>query len=165
MISRRARSLITLVVLVISLFACSEKPYYEEYQPVAKAGWYADSLISFEVEIEDTLSSYRIFLNFRGTNDYPFSNLYLFRKIYNKGSEAYSDTVNFIMADPYGKWLGEGMGAVKTFVRMYRRQPLRFNQKGKYRFELQQAMRENPLPGIKDVGITIYKVADGKKEN
>lgn len=165
MISRRAKHFLSVLILLVSLWACQEKPYYEAYQSLNEEGWHSDSLASFELEVEDTLSAYRIVLNFRANNSYPYSNLYLFRNIYADEQLEYRDTVNFILADPYGKWLGDGLGDLKSFERLYRRQPLRFKKKGSYRFELEQAMREDPLPGIKDIGISIYKVKDGQKEN
>ncbi|WP_421751553.1 gliding motility lipoprotein GldH [Croceimicrobium sp.] len=146
-------------------WACSEKPWYENYEPVAAEGWFADSIASFEVEIEDTLSSYLIYFNMRGNNNYPYSNLYLFRKIYSEEGMEYSDTANLTLADPFGKWLGEGVGELKTFQRVFRREPLRFTKAGTYRFEFVQAMREDPLPGVEDIGISIYKQENGEAKN
>lgn len=151
--------------LIVLGTACKERPFYETFAPVNKAGWYTDSIASFEFEVEDTLSSYRVFLNFRANNDYPYSNLYLFRRIYSEQGLEYSDTANLIMADAYGKWLGEGLGELKTFKRVFRRQPLRFTHTGTYRFEIVQAMREDPLIGVEDIGISIYKELDGKAED
>ncbi len=154
-----------LAAFLLLLTSCGEKPYHEEYIKLDQKGWYADSLARFTVEIDDTLSAYKVILNFRGNNDYPYSNLYLFRSIQSDLGLEYSDTANFILADPYGRWLGEGLGELKSFERMYRRRPLRFNKTGIYTFELKQAMRDEPLIGLEDIGISIYKVADGEKED
>lgn len=155
----------TILGLYLMGISCQEQPFYETYVPVNNAGWYADSIASFEIEVEDTLSAYRVELNFRANNSYPYSNLYLFRKIYSEQGLEYADTANLIMADAYGKWLGDGFGELKTFKRVFRRQPLRFSHTGTYRFEIVQGMREDPLIGVEDIGISIYKDLDGKKEN
>lgn len=146
----------------LGLLACEESPYYESYLPVSEEGWYADSIARFEVEIEDTLSYYLIFFNMRANNDYPNSNLYLFRSIYTDGNLEYRDTANLTLADPYGRWLGEGVGELKTFQRVFRREPIRFSKPGTYTFEFVQAMREDPMVGIEDIGISIYKKENGQ---
>ncbi len=156
---------IAFAFVLILLNACEESPYYESYLEVDGGAWHADSLASFEVDIEDTLSSYPIVVNIRANDNYPYANLYLFRKIYSEEGLEYSDTAEFKMADAYGRWLGEGIGELKTFKRVYRKEPLRFNRSGKYRFEFVQAMRENPLPGIEDIGLTIYKNTYGEEED
>jgi len=162
---RQAKSIFLLPLLLLFFSSCGEEPFYEEYISVNDAGWIADSIASFELEVDDTVSAYRVVLTFRANNDYPHSNLYLFREILSEDGLEYRDTANFILADPYGKWLGDGMGELKTFARLFRRQPLRFNKKGTYRFRLEQAMRVDTLKGIKDIGISIYKEANGKEEN
>ncbi len=156
--------LMLLFLLGLGLSSCEEQPFYEAYLEIEKGAWQADSIARFEVEIADTLSSYPIVINIRANDDYPYSNLFLFRKIYSEDGLEYSDTAEFKMADPYGRWLGEGVGELKTFKRVYRREPLRFRRAGAYRFEFVQAMRQDPLPGIEDIGLTIYKRADGETE-
>jgi len=119
----------------------------------------------FEVEIEDTMSFYAVFFNLRANNNYPNSNLYLFRTIYSEEGIEYRDTANLTLADPYGRWLGEGVGDLKTFQRIYRKQPLRFAKPGTYTFEFVQAMRIDPLQGVEDIGLSIYKQGNGEEEN
>lgn len=148
--------------LVIGLGSCEEQPFYESYLSIDSGKWQADSVARFEVDIEDTLSSYPIVINIRANADYPYSNLYLFRKIYSEVGLEYSDTAEFKMADAYGRWLGEGVGELKTFQRVFRKEPLRFRRAGTYRFELVQAMRQDPLIGIEDIGLTIYKNEHGE---
>lgn len=158
---RKAKVYLFALLLGLSLVACEETPYYESYLPVNEAGWYADSAARFEVTIEDTLSYYLIYFNLRANNDYPKANLYLFRSIYSDGNLEYRDTANLTLADPYGRWLGDGIGELKTFQRVYRREPLRFSKAGTYTFEFVQAMREDPIIGIEDLGLTIYKQENG----
>lgn len=150
-------SIFLALIGLFSLSSCEETPFYEEYLAIDGSTWQVDSVARFEIEIEDTLSTYPIVLNIRANDDYPYANLYLFRKIYSEDGLEYSDTAEFKMADAYGRWLGVGIGELKTFKRVYRREPLRFNRPGTYRFEFVQAMRTDPLPGIEDFGLTIFK--------
>lgn len=153
----------------LALFAsCSEKPYYEEYMTIGADGWHQDSLVTFSVEIEDTSKFFGVLVNIRNNNDYPYSNLYLFRQIESENGVEYSDTASYTLADAYGKWLGEGVGELKTGTFPYRTHALRFFHPGVYTFTFQQAMRNKRLKGIEDVGISIFKLEQqqnhGKEE-
>jgi gliding motility-associated lipoprotein GldH len=159
------KTLLGLFALSLVLVSCGEKPYYETYIDTDKEGWKKEGIAKFELEIEDTNSAYLVYFNLRANSNYTFSNLYLFRKIYSEDGLEYSDTAELTLADPYGKWLGEGLGELKTFSRIYRKEPLRFNRPGIYRFEFTHAMRENPLQGIEDIGLTIYKKEHGEAES
>lgn len=154
----------SIILLVFGLLACSERPFYEEYQHL-EAGWHQDSVLRFAVPIEDTLSSYSVMLRLRGNDQYPYANLYLFRSIQSDRGLEYRDTANLTLADPYGKWLGEGIGELKTFSRAFRREPMRFNRSGVYTFEIQQAMRRELLPGLEDVGLSIYRNPNGEEKD
>jgi gliding motility-associated lipoprotein GldH len=155
----RPISHLPLVIALAFLFSsCDESPYFEEYLSVGEKGWQADSIASFQVEIEDTTCSYALVFNLRANDDYPYSNLYLFRKILSEESTEYADTAQIFLADAYGRWLGDGIGSLKTFQRPYRREPLSFRKKGEYTFEFSQAMRANALNGVEEVGLTIYKI-------
>ena len=60
------------------------------------------------------------------------------------------------LASPDGNWLGDGLGDIYDNRILFHRN-VRFPQRGEYRFEIYQAMRLNPLPGIMDAGIRIEK--------
>lgn len=144
------------------LCSCQQKPYYENYLKVSEQGWHQDSAAIFEVEISDTTSSYAVIFNLRANGSYPYSNLYLFRTVSSEEGLEYQDTAQVILADQYGKWLGEGIGELKTFSRPFRAQALRFNRSGNYTFKFVQAMRDEYLRGVEDVGLTLYKEKDGE---
>ncbi len=160
------KSLVALLLISITVFlsSCEESPYFEEYLSVDENGWLADSSARFQVKIEDTSSAYALIFNLRANDNYPYSNLYLFRKISSEENTEYADTAQIFLADAYGRWLGDGIGELKTFQRPYRREPLSFRQKGIYTFEFRQAMREKALAGVEEVGLTIYKIEDGQNK-
>jgi len=64
------------------------------------------------------------------------------------------DTIEFVLADIEGRWLGKGWGAIKDNSVLLNRS-MRFPLKGKYEFKIQQAMRVDTLDGISDIGIQI----------
>ena len=105
---------ITSLLVLGFLFSCSENRIYDSYIPVAPAGWHADSTAQFEVEITDTTLRYAIYLNMRHNSTYPFRNIWFFRTIESGKGVEYTDTINYVLADEMGKWLGQGIGETKT---------------------------------------------------
>jgi gliding motility-associated lipoprotein GldH len=67
-----------------------------------------------------------------------------------------TDTIEFFLADPTGKWLGSGLGSVNSMLLPYRTN-IKFPQRGIYTFEFKQGMRQEELKGIMDVGLRIDK--------
>ncbi len=155
-------SLIILTLCAIAV-GCEPTPVYEEYVSVAGNSWSADSTVSFEVDIEDTSGVYQAIWHLRNNDDYEWSNIYLFRNVRSDRGIEFADTAQFILADNYGKWLGKGVGELKTNSWPFKNGYLRFKHSGKYIFTLQQAMRTDELKGVEDVGLGIYKLEP--KEN
>ena len=110
----------------------------------------------FGVNINDTISSHNIYINIRNTTDYPNSNIYIFAKTIAPTGVYQIDTVEFFVADEYGKWFGKGFGFLRDNQFLYKHN-IRFPVKGLYQFELQQAMRTDQLVGVANVGLRVEK--------
>lgn len=151
-------------LLILLHGACEQSPVYEEYLQVEEKGWHQDSTAEFQVEIADTSRPYVVQFNLRANDQYPYSNLYLFREVSSAADLEYRDTAQIILANRYGEWLGDGIGDLKTFQRPFRNQPLLFNEPGVYTFSFTQAMRETRLEGVKSVGLTIYPYRNESEE-
>ena len=118
--------------------------------------WKSDQIIRFDVPLEDTVNIYKFYLNLRHTTSYRYANIFLFiNSTFPDGTQA-RDTVECILADPSGKWMGKGISNIRDNQVLLRR-GLRFTQKGKYIFEFEQAMREPELKGIMDIGLRIVR--------
>jgi gliding motility-associated lipoprotein GldH len=61
-----------------------------------------------------------------------------------------------VLAAPDGKWLGKGISGLRD-NQVLLRVGLRFPRKGAYLFDFEQAMREENLEGISDIGLRIEK--------
>lgn len=143
--------------------ACGRPAVYEEHVEIPGKGWYKDSVISFEVEISDTSSGYELMLYLRNNDDYPYSNIYFFRSVASDRGTEFGDTAEYLLADPYGKWLGKGTGAIRSHEWPYRESKVFFNQSGTYTFSLQHAMRTDYLEGVESVGLGVFK-AENREE-
>lgn len=149
-----------LPVLVLFLISCGEEEVYNEYVQVPESGWSQDSTLHFDVVISDTTLYYGVIVQFRHNTDYPYQNLWLNRDISINGTSMYSDHVDYKLGLPTGEWIGEGFGALKSLELPYKRNALRFNNPGTYRFTFQHGMRDEVLTGIEDFGIRIITLKD-----
>lgn len=142
-------------LLIIFLFAsCDSGRIYEKNIRIPDGIWLKDQPVHFDFLVEDTLSSYNLYVNVRNTSLYPFSNLYLFITTTAPSGHFRKDTVEIILADEKGKWLGSGLGDIWDLQQIFK-QNVRFAQRGRYHFEYEQAMRPERLPFILDVGLRV----------
>jgi len=139
---------------LLLLVSCSNRAVYEEYLAVDENGWNQNDTRSFEFEIQDTLLIYDLYLNIRNTTNYEYSNIYFFISTRFPDGREFSDTVQCFLADYQGKWLGKGLGKIKDNRLLFKR-GIRFPASGRYKMSIEQAMREENLKGISDVGIRL----------
>ena len=93
----------------------------------------------------------------RNNNEYPYANLRIFATIKDakkKNKKNKIDTLNYILAEPNGMWLGKGFGETKEILFQYKK-GYKFPKNGIYTIEIQHAMRDSHLKGIEDFGIKI----------
>lgn len=147
-----------LIAFAALIFAsCSKNEVYFKYQTVNETGWSKDSVYAFDINIEDPKSAYDFYINTRNRGEYPYQNLWLFINQIEKDSIVARDSINFYLADDFGKWLGSGVGPIYNMPVLYR-QNFRFPKAGTYHYQIQHGMRDSMLIGINDVGIKIEKV-------
>ena len=126
----------------------------QQYEPVPASGWLAESPVRMEVPVSDTVGVYDVALRLRHTDDYPYSNLWLFVTTVAPDNTATVDTVNIRLADEYGRWFGSGIGASIQYEFLYR-QAFRFDRSGLWHIAIQQGMQDSELEGITAVGIKV----------
>lgn len=150
------KGIIAVVVILVAL-ACKQNLVVEQYQNIQDGNWNKDSVLVFTIPVQDTLRNYNFYINTRNDVNYQFSNLWLFVKIVQPDGNMREDKFEIALADPSGKWLGEGFGGLKTRETIYRRN-IFFPVSGEYKVTIQQGMREDNLKGMRDVGIRIETI-------
>lgn len=150
-----SRSILALVVWLGLATSCRFAPNEEQsYRHIDPQGWYADSLVQIECPVSDTLSLYDMQLGLRYTDDYRYSNLWLFITTVSPDGTQHLDTLNATLCDAYGRWLGSGVGGQMQQAIPFK-SSVRFNQSGMWRIVVQQGMRDNCLSGITAIGLKI----------
>ena len=139
-------------LLCVIIISCNSHLVYERNERIPGNKWSRYHIPVFEVEITDNLNAHNLYINVRNTGEYPRSNLFLFVSATSPGGAFTRDTLELVLAEPSGKWKGKGFGSIWQNRFIYK-QNVRFPEKGKYIFEIEQAMRIEDLQGIVDVGL------------
>ena len=143
--------------LAVILAGCGTMDVYEKTASFPDHEWKATNKPSFTFAIEDTVSTYLIFIILRHEDAYHYNNIWM-----NVTTQAPHDTlrtqpVNVTLADNKKGWLGTGMDDVFDHRARITRLPVKL-KKGNYTFTLQQNMREEPLQFVMNAGIRVEKV-------
>ncbi len=153
------RNLLLLLATGI-LISCSDDAYYREYVDFNSTRWNQDSIVQFKVNVDDISRPFMVGVELRHNDEYPYSNLYLFRTISSSDGVEYTDTVNYTLANSSGAWVGKGMGEVKTMKYPFARKTLQLNHPGEFTFTFQQGMRDENLPGILSLGLSLEQTPE-----
>ena len=145
---------ISIMFFVVFIFSSCSNNTYQQYYSFNDNHWHSDSLINYKYNIVDTIKSYTLSLNIRHTTDYKFQNLFIFLDGYHK------DTVEIILANKNGKWLGSGISNIRNINYVFDDNRV-FSKKGEYKLSVEQAMRYGAEEKIKklehivDIGLII----------
>jgi len=149
-----------LFFVLLFLFSCDEKRVFDEYKATGES-WKKDSIMEFHFEEKDSTKRYNLFVNIRNNNDYPFNNLFIIVALKRPDGLVKRDTLQYEMTHPDGTLLGEGFSDVKE-SKLFYKENFRFNKPGKYKIQIQQAVRQTgkitgveELPGVTEVGFRI----------
>lgn len=146
--------LIGLAVVGLGSFcSCRQTDVYNEFNTLPRNGWFKRDVQRFTPESPDSTGRYDLYLTLRHNGDYAYRNLWLFVSYTGADGVQKTDTVNCELADEFGRWSGGGWGS-------YYQQELLlddcFRFVGKEQVvTIQQAMRDDRIRGISDVGIRI----------
>ena len=140
----------------IFFFSCGRPALLDEHREVNKKGWKAGDKIKLEVVVTDTNKLYDFYFDVRNTVDYPNMNVFFFITTTFPNGQKAKDTLECMLADLEGKWLGEGWGKIKSNRILFKNR-IRFPMTGTYQFEIEHAMRYMMLTEISDIGLRIVE--------
>ena len=142
-----------LLTLILIASSCTNKNLVDTNEAVAENNWTYAKSAKATVEIKDATKAYEVYFKLRHTSDYRYSNLFVLAHLKGNGLKK-NTRYQFKLAQADGTWLGKGSGDIYThnFTLL---SDFRFPKAGKYEIEIEQNMRDNPLIGISDIGITV----------
>src|SRR5690606_31465346 len=117
---------------------------------LGESGWSKDHKAVFQVDVTDSSQVLDVGMTFRHTDDYPYSNLWLFVDMQGENGLLIKDTLEFFLSETDGRWLGHKKGESYEVSALYRH-AVKMSHVGSYRFEISHAMRRDVLPHITSV--------------
>lgn len=151
--------LLTGLFVGLALWACQDpNVVYKENADIDDGKWFVKNTPTFRFQITDASQPYDIYYTIRNNLTYPYYNLYLTRYLTDeRGKELESRLDELILMDPKtGKPRGKGLGDLYDNKVLMKR-GYRFPKPGTYAFRIKQYMRQDPLPDVVSVGISIEK--------
>ncbi len=138
------------------LFSCDTNRIFEQNQNIPESGWESNNSLKFDVSITDPSTPANFYINVRHADGYPYSNIFLFVKTKFPNGKESNDTLECVLANEKGKWIGKGIGDIYDNQIPFKRN-VRFPLAGTYSFEIRQGMRPDNIPLIMDIGLRIEK--------
>jgi gliding motility-associated lipoprotein GldH len=154
--ARKNKWLFLILVFALGFSSCKNNVVYSKYINFADEQWFDKDKAVFDLEITDTQTLNNISLMVRHTESYPYNNLFLFVTTKYPDGKVLTDTMEVVLANSKGEWLGSGAGDIFD-IKVPIKKNVRFPLGGKYQFSFEQGMRVNPLPMIMDFGFEIEK--------
>ena len=146
-----------LIGTIVIFISCDNSIVFEKYKSFENQEWNTDKGLSFDYTIIDTISTYKIVLNVRHSIEYEYQNLFLFVT-----SDSLRDTIEVLLADKSGRWLGSGVGDIREIKSLLAIEKTYFKKENKT-IKIEQAMRYGAAEKIKNlkfidaIGISIVK--------
>ncbi|MEP6595479.1 MAG: gliding motility lipoprotein GldH [Ginsengibacter sp.] len=147
-----------IIIILISLVACSHIDVYEKTAAIPSQAWYYNYIPSFSFTITDTLAVYNIYIVLRHTDAYEYNNIWLRLGTQAPGSDIHFQNLDIVLGSDAKGWEGHGTDDIFEVRKNITRGPVPFKKSGTHTFAINQIMRENPLKHVLNVGIRVEKV-------
>ena len=98
------------LLLIFLLSSCSKSYFFNSEVEIPNGAWKSEKVAIFEPVISDTNQNYNIILSISNTDEYRYSNIWFFIKTISPDGVSQKDTLQYLMAEDNGKWLGKKSG-------------------------------------------------------
>ena len=95
----------SLFFVLLFFMACSYSSHLSTYE--FSNGWKKNEIVTFDFKVPESKKNYNLFLLLRHNNNYSFSNIFLITKLKLTNGSMLTDTLEYKLSEPSGKWLGE----------------------------------------------------------
>ncbi len=151
-----------LLISVLVFTSCNNNSVFEQRQKFENYTWNRLKPLMFEFNIENTDQEYNVFFTLRHITQYPYDDLKTNLTITSPSGEERTTVHTFKIKDSEGKFLGDGAGDLWD-LKLPVKENMSFNEKGKYRFQIDNLMDYYDVVGLLDFGLIVEK-ARPKKE-
>lgn len=110
----------------------------------------------FKVNIVDTTKLYDFTITLRTSTDYSFNNCWFYLNTKTPNKIKAREPFEMKITNPDGTWIGQKSGTIVENILQFKRR--KFPIKGVYYFQLEQAVIQENLEDVLDVGIRVEEV-------
>lgn len=158
----RNKRFASLLLLGLFFLGCSDTAVVDQFLEIPGRSWEYSHQPEIDINIDKPHMAYRIYVNFRHTSQYEYSNVFLL--VHQKREGILADSlaenttrIELTLAEPDGRWTGKQSGDIYTHQELIADHYL-FPDTGAYTLSLEQNMRENPLNGVVAAGLRIEEL-------
>ena len=137
------------------IVSCTEQAYYNKSFSFSKNNWNEKVKPQFKVEIKDTTKTFNFLLTIRPT-DYEFSNCWIYINSTSPNKSKAREPFEIKIANPDGTWIGKKSGTIVENVLIFKQR--KFPMKGTYYFTIEQAVIQENLNEVLDIGLRLDEV-------
>jgi gliding motility-associated lipoprotein GldH len=138
--------------------SCQEDSYYHHAETIPVKGWDLNQTLYFY----DSLYTYvpeklHFEIDLRHTNLYPYQNIWLYIRTRTSDGTNRLDSINWILSEPSGRWLGSGWGSLYSLTHSLPDLIIRKTEGTRwFNIEIQNGLKDVTLPGIENVGVRLF---------
>lgn len=152
------RNVYIVLVLALVLASCTKQVFYEKSYSFPDNTWNLKVKPVFKVEIKDTSKFYDFTITLRTTTDYAFNNCWLYLNSKTPNKIRAREPFEIKITNEDGTWRGNKSGTIVENMLQFKRR--KFNIPGTYYFKLEQAVIQEDLNEVLDVGIRMEEVSE-----
>ena len=147
---------IILLFIVGALGACDKQTVYHAFRSVPQEGRKRQDTLFFDVAVPDSQTYYKLTVEIRNRNTYPYQNINLSVGYEDPESKRVQvDTLKAVLASKEGIWKGDGWGGL--YQSAFSAGSIKIGRSGNYLFKIAYTLPDEILPGINDVGIKLRR--------
>jgi gliding motility-associated lipoprotein GldH len=145
--------------LILLLPSCNrEKILFSELAEIGADGWAHNDSIRFAFAATDTSQTYDLRLEITHDVDYASENVYVRIRTEFPGDSVKTDILSLELSDGVGAWEGRCGGGDKCRLTIPLQRSLKFPVQGDYALTFVQYTRQDVLPGIYGLKLTVVEV-------
>ena len=146
------------LLFIVCLWSCDQQEVYYEFVSISQSQWSKSNndacFVLDSVNINPS-RKYNINVEITHNVNYEYETLWLNVKQLHQDSIIVSDTLECILINQYGKWLGSGNGPTRQVTISYKTNILLDTTK-QNQVCIRHAMDNLQLKGIEKIGLKIY---------
>ena len=145
------------VVIFVSMISCNQSEAYYKFGYIPHNEWNKSQEICFSLDSSsiNPQQNYSISLEITHNISYSYKNLFLYVDHTIQDRITLRDTLECILVDDFGKWLGSGNGASRQLSVLFKTN-FKIDTTLHNEICIRHAMQDLKLKGIEKIGLKVY---------